>query len=474
MTSPASIDTKDIQALFKGIGLGWPHGRFFYCRYDNDAAGRSLLRHLSPLTSIHELHKKPEVVVNAALTRAGLEALKLDNDILSSLPEDFRDGMRRRAAINGDMGPSDPDTWEKHWQEDEVYLWVGVYARDEAGLKAWSDAFANWVGTADAVSIVGTQDTGRVVSSADVPVYIDDEKSQPQKPVLLEQFGFRDGMGNPPIRGIADKHVEGGGMLDTNGKWHAFPPGEFLLGHIDSNGEIPEAPKPAAFAWNGSFMVLRKLAQDVDLFRDYLSDQSSKLGQSADDIGARMVGRRRDGTPLMTSKGDFDFTYAADPEGRLCPMGSHVRRTNPRDSFGADFGSLLVDRHRILRRAITYGKLVPRGKSQQEINGDAGQGIMFIVLNASISRQFEFVQQQWVNYGNDFNQGNDRDPIVGTQCHDGRMIIPGDDGENRQTMVCNELKQFVRCRGGDYFFLPGVAAFDALANDSCDWRRDIG
>ncbi|WP_020400617.1 Dyp-type peroxidase [Kordiimonas gwangyangensis] len=471
MTSPASINTKDIQALFKGIGLGWPKGRFYYCAYKTDDAGRRLLRHLSPLTTIHDLADKPDICVNAALTHAGLTALKLDNDLLFSMPEDYRDGMRRRAAINGDFGASSPEKWDAIWDGHQVHVWVGVYARSDESLEAWCAGFEKWVKGAKGVAIVGQQDTSRIVSSPDVPVYIDDPKSQPDKPSLLEQFGFRDGMGNPPIRGIMDKHVVGGGVLDPKGKWHTFPPGEFLLGHIDTNGEIPPAPKPPAFSWNGSFMVLRKLAQDVDLFRDYLKGQAKKLGRSGDDIGARMVGRRRDGTPLMASKGDYDFTYASDPDGRQCPMGAHIRRTNPRDSFGADYGSLLVDRHRILRRAITYGDLVPRNKSQAEVNGEEGQGIMFIVLNASISRQFEFVQQQWVNYGNDFNQGNDRDPIVGTQLEDGKFIVPGDESAGRNTMVCNELKQFVTCRGGDYFFLPGIAAFEALSSDDCDWRQ---
>ncbi|WP_417461270.1 Dyp-type peroxidase [Kordiimonas sp.] len=473
MSLSTSINTKDIQALLKGIGLAWPKGRFFYCRFESPAAGRALLRHLCPLTSFHDLkgHHKPDVCVNAALTHAGLAALKLDNDLLYSLPEDYRDGMRRRAAINGDQGVSDPSNWEAMWSDDQVYLWVGVYARDEALLKAWADAFCQWVEAKAEISIVGTQDVSRIISSPDVPVYIDDPDSQPEQPALLEHFGFRDGMGNPPIEGLSDKHIKGNGRLSANGEWQAFPAGEFILGHVDTNGEIPIAPKPQAFAHNGSFMVLRKLAQDVDLFRGYLKDQAEKSEQNADELATRMVGRHRDGTPLMKSDGDYDFRYDSDPAGRVCPMGSHLRRSNPRDSFGADFGSLLVDRHRILRRAITYGKLVPTGESQAEVNGEDGQGIMFIVLNASISRQFEFVQQQWVNYGNDFNQGNDRDPIAGTRTGDDKMVIPGDVGTDRATMICDKLKQFVTCRGGEYFFLPSLSAFEALASDVCDWRR---
>ncbi len=470
--SSTTINTKDVQGIFKGFGLAWPKGRFFFLRYSTDKAGRALLRHLSPLTSFHDLKTvKPDVCVNAAFTCAGLQALKLDNDLLYSLPEDFRDGMRRRASINGDAGASDPKHWEDMWADHHVHLWVGAYARTDGQLKDWDKAFTTWVEKTAGLSLVGSQDVSRIVSSPDVPVYIEDKDSQPKEPVLLEHFGFRDGIGNPPIKGLNDKHVTGGGRINAQGEWESFPAGEFLLGHVDTNGEIPIAPKPDAFSRNGSFMVLRKLAQDVDLWRDYLKGQAKKLNGDADDIASRMVGRRRDGKPLMPAHDDFDFKYSSDPEGRVCPLGSHMRRTNPRDSFGADFGSLLVDRHRILRRAITYGELVPTGKTQAEVNGDEGQGLMFIVLNASISRQFEFVQQQWVNYGNEFDQGNDRDPIIGTQCGHDQMVIPGDNAAGRDTMVCDKLQQFVVCRGGDYFFLPSVSAFEALASDAEGWRR---
>lgn len=469
MAAIPSIDRKDVQAIFRGFGLRWPVGRFLFLSYASDAAGRRLLQKITPLTSFHDLKSDPEVCVNAALTYQGLDMLRLDNEILGSMPDDFREGMRRRAGINGDAGESDPSLWEEIWCEDQVHLWIGVYAKTDGQLTEWLDGFSEWLESEKEISLIGSQDVGRIVSSPDTPLYIDDENSQPQKPVLLEHFGFRDGMSNPPVRGLVDKHVTGAGRLDVDGKWHSLAAGEFLLGHVDTNGEIPIAPKPTNFAHNGSFMVLRKLEQDVDLFRKYLKQQAKKLDASADDIASRMIGRRRDGTPLIKGKDDFDFRYGGDPEGRACPMGAHIRRTNPRDSFGADFGSLLVDRHRILRRAITYGKLVPSGKRQKTINGEDGQGLMFLVLNASISRQFEFVQQQWVNYGNEFNQGNDRDPIIGLQMGGGQMVIPGQ-GE-RKTMICDDIKQFVRCKGGDYFFLPSVSTMTALASDGIGWRR---
>jgi hypothetical protein len=86
---------------------------------------------------------------------------------------------------------------------------------------------------------------------------------------------------------------------------------------------------------------------------------------------------------------------------------------------------------------------------------------MFMTLQTSITRQFEFVQSQWMNFGNDLNQANDRDPLVGNQTGHGRMAIPG--SAETPTIICSELPQFVTTKGGDYFFLPGVSAFNRLA-----------
>ena len=225
---------------------------------------------------------------------------------------------------------------------------------------------------------------------------------------------------------------------------------------------------------NGSFMVQRKLHQDVDEFRRYLSavadGKTNRNGEAVtpDYLAEKMMGRRRNGHPFADTKSLNDFRYADDLDGQKCPLGSHQRRANPRDAMVQEekvahrFGSILANRHRILRRAITYGEPVPHGVSQKEVNPD-GQGLLFITLQSSIAGQYEFVQQQWMNFGNDLNQGNDRDPVVGNQEGDGRMTIPGD-GVN-PTVVCDRLPRFVQTRGGQYFFLPGVNAFNLLAGE---------
>jgi Dyp-type peroxidase family len=372
-----------------------------------------------------------------------------------------------------------------------VHLWLGVYARSAETLNAWDKDFAGWVSQRAAakgsngsngktnIEILGTQDVRRFWSDEKIDMHIDDDSSKPKHPVVLEHFGFRDGVSQPPIQGFEEHEAKdyrhGGGRLRPDGSWEALAPGEFLFGYVDVMGELPASPVPPAFVKNGSFMVQRKLEQDVDNFRSYLTRKANEVSSrngtivKADYLAAKILGRQRDGTPLANTNTLNNFRYSDDLDGSRCPLGAHMRRANPRDALGLNVdvcktnGSTLVDRHRILRRAITYGDPVPTGAKQRDVNPD-GQGLMFMTLQTNITRQFEFVQQQWINFGNDLNQGNDRDPVVGNQTGHGKIAIPGD--TENPTVICNELPQFVRTRGGDYFFLPGISAFQRLAAGS--------
>src|SRR5204863_6474718 len=148
------------------------------------------------------------------------------------------------------------------------------------------------------------------------------------------------------------------------------------------------------------------------------------------------------------------FDYADDPDGRSCPIGSHVRRANPRLSL--PFDGKLVNRHRLVRRGIPYGPPLPEGA---EDDGE-DRGVIFMCLQASISRQFEFVQSQWLNGGNAFRLGDDQDVLLGPQ--DGpaprKMTVPGD-----PPYFLGPLARVVTVRGGEYFFVPGVNGLNYLA-----------
>jgi deferrochelatase/peroxidase EfeB len=204
----------------------------------------------------------------------------------------------------------------------------------------------------------------------------------------------------------------------------ALATGEFLLGYADEAGELPVAPIPHLLGRNGTFMVYRKLHQNVATFRNYLDEKGDLYSGGKEKLAAKFVGRWRDGTPIELSPDEpnpsivadknrnTDFTYGGDPAGVRCPIGAHLRRVHPRDAFG--FNGELVNRRRIMRRGLPYGEYVPE---DQPVRDEDERGIIFMALNASIFRQFEFVQQQWIQYGNDSHQGNDKDLLVGN--HDG-------------------------------------------------------
>ena len=95
-----------------------------------------------------------------------------------------------------------------------------------------------------------------------------------------------------------------------------------------------------------------------------------------------------------------------------------------------------------------------------------------MTIVASIKRQFEFVVQQWLNYGNDFRLANDKDPIMGNHSitenpNGGRMIIEGKKGE-REPYFLSGLPRFVETRGGEYFFVPSVTALRMIAEGIVD------
>jgi len=176
-----------------------------------------------------------------------------------------------------------------------------------------------------------------------------------------------------------------------------------------------------------------------------------------------VVGRWRDSTPLVLSpdapdpgsRGSNDFRYAeVDADGRRCPLGAHIRRANPRDAL--DPQARLSFRHRMIRRGMPYGPPLP-----QEASEDDGQerGLVFVCLVASIARQFESVQVQWLNDGNIFHLGRDKDFLMGDEAGTGKMTVQG-----APPFFLAPQRSFVTTRGGEYLFVPGITALAAIAD----------
>ena len=109
--------------------------------------------------------------------------------------------------------------------------------------------------------------------------------------------------------------------------------------------------------------------------------------------------------------------------------------------------------HRLLRRGRSYG---PARASRAP---DGASGLYFICLAANLARQFEFVQHTWLNDPTFNGLYDDSDPLVGARQPRGQTFtVPARPVRRRY----RGLPQFVRTRGGAYFFLPGISALRYL------------
>jgi Dyp-type peroxidase family len=298
-----------------------------------------------------------------------------------------------------------------------------------------------------------------------------------------EHFGYADGFAQPAVEGSSDDRARGGGVPLKGGGWRPLSAGEFILGYpdedtrVDPKGRLPNAPV-SPLGRNGTYMVWRKLYQDVARWRRVIGD-AAELFPDGDEqkLSAKIVGRWPNGAPLERypdappadydpkSEAANDFRYDGDVDGLRCPVGAHIRRSNPRDALGAvkgphgkvvDFAGHLSFRHRMIRRGMPYGPPLPEGVTTDD---GTDRGLVFVSFQASISRQFEGVQIQWLNAGNIFGLGHDADFILGDNYGRGKMTIQGS-----PPFFLAPQETFVRTRGGEYLFVPGMTALAALAD----------
>ena len=454
----SKLNATDIQGfVLRGYNL--PVARYLFLRLEDAQRERTLVsRLLNQITTGQRWDGgKPQSTLNIGFTFSGLQQLELPLATLITFPVEFQQGMRHRAELLGDTGVNSPDHWDAVWREDHVHVWLGINGQSVEALDACQAAVLATLDEAGGATLVGTQDAAAQVVDG--------------KPTTSEHFGFTDGFGNPEYLGVERSSQPGQGKLLDDGKtWAPLATGELLLGYADEAGELPVAPVPHLLAANGTFMVYRKLHQNLATFRTWLDRQSALYGGGKEKLAAKLIGRWRDGTPIELSPDwpdpaiaqdpnrSTNFTYGADADGTRCPMGAHLRRVHPRDAFG--FNGRLINRRRITRRGLPYGPFV--GEDQPVADTD-DRGVIFMGLNASISRQFEFVQQQWIQYGNDSHLGNDKDVLMGNHGGHGRFVIPGSTTPANPPFVCSHLPDFVELRGGDYFFLPSITALGMIA-----------
>jgi deferrochelatase/peroxidase EfeB len=320
----------------------------------------------------------------------------------------------------------------------------------------------------------------------------------------FEPFGFKDGLSQPKLDWQRERPVRDEEQLEYN---NLVCLGEFVLGYpneyggytdrplldpsADMESDLPraeDAPDLLDLGRNGSYLVMRQLEQDVAGFWRYLDRQAGGDAVLRERLAAAMVGRTLSGEPLVGGDGKSNvFTYDADPRGLRCPLGAHIRRSNPRNAdlppgtsglwlwlkrtLGFDAAALDRDHvsstrfHRLLRRGRKYGPMQSIAQALVSSATDAS-GLYFICLNANIARQFEFLQSAWITSTRFDALASEGDPLLGHRqsSPDGVRSdvysIPRADGPDERL---TDIPSFVTLRGGGYFFLPGLRCLRYLA-----------
>ncbi len=375
--------------------------------------------------------------VSMAFTWNGFRAMGIDDSSLATFPEEFRQGMAARAPIVGATGANHPDNWAGGLASPQLHAIVILFARDVAERERCRQEHDEFLKRCGGVNVLSSLDLEAI----------------PPYGHAHEHFGYRDRLSQPFIEGMDGDPTPGSGP--------ALKAGEFFLGYPDEDGPGAALPQPEVLSRNGSYIAYIRIEEHVGAFRDFLR-QHGDTPDEQEWVAAKLMGRWRDGTPLVLSpercdpeiaedpQRTNDFNYAEmDPYGYACPLGAHIRRMNPRDTAAN------VQRRKMIRRGGTYGPPLPEDKPEDGVE----RGIAAFIGCASLVRQFEFAMNVWANDPNFHELGNERDPIFGTQDGTYDMTIP----KRPIRMKIKSLPSFTTIRGGAYFFLPGMKALNYLA-----------
>jgi len=363
------------------------------------------------------------------LSATGYAALGIDTARFGAGGESFRNGMKRRAfsllARNRDPPSS---AWEGPYQ-GRIDALVALADDSAAAMDAKTQEVSEGL---NGIATVLTVERGTVLRNA---------KGEP-----IEHFGYIDARSQPLfLKGDIDRERQ-----DGVARWDPSAPLGLVL--VDD----PHTDAEDAF---GSYLVFRKLRQDVVGFNARVSALATRLSVGEPLAGALVVGRFKDGTPVTLQatdgRGAFnDFTYLpADPTGNRCPFHAHIRKANQRGANRA-LGLAEERKRRIVRRGIPYGVRAPA-------TGEVG--LLFQCFQSDIARQFEFIQRTWVDNPNfpefrvlpGLNTGDDA--LIG-QHPRAVQRWPREWGRSGR-FLGRRLFNFgdhVRLRGGEYLFAPSL------------------
>jgi Dyp-type peroxidase family len=417
--------------------------RRFLGRLVEEGDGKPWLATADQWTGKHE-HR-----VNVGVTHAGLAAMGLPAASLDAFPEEFIGGAVAAAPRVGDTGASAPECWDPPFARDDVHVILFLFVTEHAK-------------DTEATVAEVTERLRALYAGSCAELALRDARSLPGD---VAHFGYRDGFAQPDI------DIPGGPPPVLPDILPKSPPGEFLLGY--ENLTTDSVPSPAELARNGSYAAVRILKQDCAGFEAYLTEVSAQTALDRELVAAKLCGRWRSGAPLSLyptaddTKSEFHrynaFDYVKtdrfdgedDARGYRCPVGSHVRRMNPRHSRVAGNSGLS---HRIVRRGLPYGAAFDPANPDDGIE----RGLLGLFIGASLKNQFEFLMKHWANDGGFAGVGRTKDPILGDNSKEASQFLLPVEG-SRKPLAIGGLARMVETRGGAYCFLPSVTAIRYLS-----------
>ncbi len=430
------------------------HFSALFLRFSESASAKKFLAALVPLMKSAKTHlteverfktegAKGSPYVGTGLTAAGYRFLKID------VPQDdsFRLGMRSqdtRERLN------DPprSTFDSGYHEEIHAVVIIADAADAPMTLRRNEVLALIPST---ISVVAEEiGLGRVNAHGEG----------------IEHFGYVDGRSQPLFL-VEDIRAEKSGT-DGITTWDPSAPLDRVL--------VPDHAAPDPTVHFGSYLVFRKLEQNVRRFKqaeEGLADQLGLVGEDRERAGAMVVGRFEDGTPLTAQREDGvespvpnNFDYESDVAGAKCPFQAHIRKTNPRGSGGAE-PPPRERRHLMVRRGVPYGERAddPNADLPPSARPSGGVGLLFMAFNAELRDQFEFTQAIWANNPGfpvppDGVKPPGLDPVIGQGPRPESAYTQ--EWAGTRTVTADPFPQAVTLKGGDYFFMPSLAFLRGL------------
>lgn len=465
----SNVDPANIQSI---VLRSHPceNSRHLLFRVNDRTGGRQFLSDWLPRVTHGGIEIDPAdppcTMVNIAISWSGLGKIGAFEgcggvaEASKAFPSDFMDPPDAESLRV--HGPSAPENWwNKRFRSQDIDLTVHVYCMDRQHLDDVSGEVRDSARHHGFVELDPTLDgngiTGQILGTG-IPG------------LRLLHFGYSDGFSQPRIDDPA--------FAPGNSR-KLYPRGRFLIDDWDAEAEsFPRQEPWRGLVRHGSYLAFSWIYQDVAGFNRFLRDNAPIVArpgmtqaEEEEFLAAKMMGRWRDGTPLVLSPdrpdarlAPLDFDFSDDADGFRCPVSAHVRITNGRDR-PLNFSNRMMFPEpggfpRVLRRGATYGPWLD-GVEDDGVD----RGIVGMFFCANINMQF-YPLTRWIgttNFSDDYADPKGQDPLFGIRGN------PGASGSftiqtDKSPVTLKSLPDFIRYQGVAILLMPSMETLRRLSS----------